>query len=294
MAPEAPLPPDHLVPRVLELRGPAAPALPLVFDSPHSGTDYPDDFEHLAPLSALRQAEDTYVDELFDAAPAQGATLLHALFPRSFIDPNRAADDLDVSMIDGTWPGPVAPSPKCALGLGLLWSRYPPGLPLYRRKLTVAEVRRRIEDYHRPYHDTLRRALDAAHTRFGVVWHINCHSMPALSNEMAAEGPGVPRPDFNLGDRDGTTCSPDLTEAVRAALAARGYQVTVNDPYKGVELIRAWSAPRDGRHSLQIEINRRLYMDEDSFEKTAGFTKLQADIGRLIAELAEFAKSRLS
>ncbi len=284
---------NQLVPRVLDLRGPAAPALPLVFDSPHSGTDYPDDFAHLAPMSAVRQAEDTYVDELYQAAPAHGATLLRALFPRSYIDPNRAADDLDVSMIEGDWPDRVAPSPKCALGLGLLWSRYPPGLPLYARKLTVAEVHGRIEGYHRPYHDTLRRALDTAHGRFGVVWHIDCHSMPALSNEMAAEGPGVSRPDFTLGDRDGTTCAADFTEAVRAALAAQGYRVAVNDPYKGAELVRAWSAPRDGRHSLQIEINRRLYMNEDSFEKTEGFDKLQAGLTQLIETLAAFARDRL-
>ncbi len=280
---------DQLVPRVLELRGPSAPALPLVFDSPHSGTDYPEDFGHQAPIAAVRKAEDTYVDEIYDAAPAQGAVLLRALFPRSYIDPNRAADDLDTSMIEGDWPGRVAPSAKTALGLGLLWSRYPPGLALYGRKLTVAEVRRRIEMYHKPYHDALRQALDAAYARFGVVWHINCHSMPSVSNDMSAEGSGVPRADFTLGDRDGTTCSAEFTETVRATLAAMGYRVTVNDPYKGSELIRAWSAPQAGRHSLLVEISRRLYMNEETFEKSEGFAKLQADIRHLIAELAQLA-----
>ncbi len=284
---------DRLIPRVLELRAPTAPALPLVFDSPHSGTDYPDDFDCIAPLSALRQAEDTFVHELYQAAPAQGAVLLHALFPRSYVDPNRAADDLDVAMIEGGWPDPVAPSPKCVLGLGLLWSRYPPGLPLYGRKLSVAEVRRRIEDYHRPYHETLRQTLDTAHENFGAVWHIDCHSMPGLSNAMSAEGPGVARPDFTLGDRDGTACAPELTEAVRAALTAQGYSVTINDPYKGAELVRAWSAPKAGRHSLQIEINRRLYMNEETFEKTAGFAKLQTNLTRLIETLADVARKRL-
>ena len=283
---------DKILPGVLELRRPAEPALPLVFDSPHSGTDYPADFEHIAPLKALRQAEDTYVDELYDAAPEHGATLLRAIFPRSYVDPNRAATDLDPELIDGTWTGPLAPTKKCKLGLGLIWSRYFPGLPLYGRKLSVAEVRNRIENFHRPYHDTLAQALEAAHARFGVVWRINCHSMPALSNEMAEEGPGVPRPDFTLGDRNGTTCAPELTEAVRAALSAHGYDVTLNDPYKGAELVRAWSAPEAGRHSLQIEINRRLYMDEDTFEKTEGFEKLRGHLTELIAVLADFARAR--
>ncbi len=282
-----------LMPRVLELRAPAGPALPLVFDSPHSGTDYPEDFEHLAPMNDLRRSEDSYVDELYEAAPDHGATLLRALFPRSYIDPNRAVDDLDTSMIDGEWDGPLAPSRKCALGLGLLWSRYPPGLPLYGHKLSVAEVRRRIEDYHQPYQDTLRRTLDEAHARFGAVWHINCHSMRSVSNQMAPDGPGLSRPDMILGDRDGTTCAPEMIELVRATLAAQGYSVILNDPHKGAELVRAWSAPGAGRHSLQIEINRRLYMNEDSFEKTEGFTKLQADLTHLIETLAAFARDRL-
>lgn len=283
---------DTVVPGVLELRRPTVPALPLVFDSPHSGTEYPADFEHIAPIEAIRKAEDTYVDELYAAAPAHGAPLLRALFPRSYVDPNRGAGDLDLGLIEGAWTGPVAPSHKCSLGLGLLWSRYPPGLPLYGRKLTVAEVRRRIEGYHQPYHEALSKTLDETHARFGHVWHINCHSMPAFSNEMAAEGPGVLRPDFTLGDRDGTTCAPELTEAVRAALAARGYHVTVNDPYKGAELVRAWSAPEAGRHSLQIEVNRRLYMDEETFEKTPGFEALRADLTALIGVLAAFARVR--
>ena len=287
-------PKDISLPRVLELRQPTAPALPLVFDSPHSGTDYPADFEHLAPISAIRRAEDTFVDELYAAAPAHGAVLLRALFPRSYVDPNRAAGDLDLGMIEGEWTGAIEPSQKCALGLGLLWSRYPPGLPLYGRKLSVAEVRKRIDAYHKPYHDTLRAILDQVHSRFGVVWHINCHAMPALSNEMAAEGPGVMRPDFTLGDRDGTTCAPAFTEAVRAALSARSYRVTVNDPYKGAELVRAWSNPAAGRHSLQIEVNRRLYMNEDTFEKSEGFERLRDDLTGLIEGLAEFAKSSLS
>lgn len=285
---------EELVPRVLELRRPNGTALPLVFDSPHSGTDYPEDFEHIAPISEIRKAEDTFVDELFGAAVDHGAVLLRALFPRSYVDPNRAASDLDPALIDGEWTGPLAPTAKCALGLGLLWSRYPPGLPLYGRKLSVAEVRRRIEGYHKPYHDALAGALERTHARFGVVWHIDCHSMPALSNAMAAEGPGVARPDITLGDRDGTTCSAALTDFVRRTLAGYGYAVTVNDPYKGAELVRAWSNPAAGRHSLQVEINRRLYMDERSFEKTAGFAPLQADLTRLVAALADFARARLA
>ena len=70
--------------------------------------------------------------------------------------------------------------------------------------------------------------------------------------------------------------------------------MTLNDPYKGAELVRAWSDPAAGRHSLQIEINRRLYMDEETFEKSEGFDRLKSDLGHLTEALAAFARSSLT
>ena len=281
------------IPGVLHLRGPEAPARPLVFDSPHSGCLYPEDFEHAAPLLALRGAEDAFVDELYGAAPACGGTLLCALFPRSYIDPNRNPADLDAGLLDAPWPGPLAPGARSARGSGLIWGKYPPGLPLYDRKLTVAEVRRRIDRYHAPYHTALKAELERTHGRFGAVWHINCHSMSALSTEMSPEGPGVAQPDIILGDRDGTSCAPEFTDFVHRRFVAWGYRVAVNQAYKGAELVKAYSAPAAGRHSLQIEINRRLYMDEAAVRKTAGFATLQGDVTRLIGALADYASNRV-
>ncbi|HEY4637523.1 MAG TPA: N-formylglutamate amidohydrolase, partial [Burkholderiales bacterium] len=126
---------------------------------------------------------------------------------------------------------------------------------------------------------------DAAHRRFGRVLHINCHSMRSVAGKQSEEGEGSVRADFVLGDRDGTTCDPRFTEFVRATLAGMGYAVKVNDPYKGVELVRAYSDPKTGRHSLQIEINKRLYMDESTLAKTAGFQRLQASLGELLREI---------
>lgn len=278
---------------VLYLRAPRSEALPLVLDSPHSGTAYPEDFDFVAPLAQMRQSEDSFIDEIYAAAPECGATLIGALFPRIFVDPNRSARDIDPELLDEPWPGEAAPGPKCDLGAGLIWRLCPPGEPIYRRRLTVAEVQRRIEGYHRPYQKAVSGALDALHTRFGQVWHINCHSMPSVSNDMAAEGPGRQRPDMTLGDIDGTTCAPEFTELVRKTLAAFGYEVTINDPYKGAELVRAWSDPAAGRHSLQIEINRALYMDELGLQRNGGFAALQANVTRLIAVIADYVRDRV-
>lgn len=271
---------------------PVGAAVPVVLDSPHSGTDYPDDFAAAAPLEALRQAEDAFVDELYAAGPRHGAVLIAARFPRSYIDANRSLLDIDTELLDAPWPGPATPSRKTQLGIGLVWRKLDTGAPIYDRKLTVAELRRRITEYHQPYQKAVKDAIDAAHAHFGAVWHINCHSMPAVSSAISEEGPGKPRADFVLGDRDGSTCDPAFTELVRAALADMGYDVKVNDPYKGVELVRAFSDPPAGRHSLQIEVNRRLYMDERTREKTAGFSRLARDIERLVKTVCAHAAER--
>jgi N-formylglutamate amidohydrolase len=273
---------------------PAGRPVPLVLDSPHSGVDYPEDFGAAVPRDLLRQAEDSFVDELFAAAPSLGATLISARFPRSYIDPNRSLLDIDPTLLDAAWPGPAIPSRKTELGVGLIWRVLDSGESIYARKLSVDEVKQRIVRYHQPYQRAVKDALDAAHEHFGAVWHINCHSMPALSGRVSEEGPGKRRADFVLGDRDGTTCAPEFTALVAQTLRDLGYEVKVNDPYKGVELVRAFSDPAVQRHSLQIEVNRRLYMDERTREKTAGFARLKRDIDRLLEALATYAAEKAS
>jgi N-formylglutamate amidohydrolase len=284
---------DQMIPGVAFRRDPVATEVPLVFDSPHSGTDYPEDFAYSCPLDVLRTAEDAFVDVLYGAAPEHGATLIGALFPRSYIDVNRDVGDVDVSLLDAPWPRKLNPGEKTRLGMGLIRRLARPGLPVYARKLAVAEVEGRIRRCYAPYHAMLQTVCDRLHARHGAVWHIDCHSMPSFSNAMSSEGAGVRRADFVLGDRDGTTCAPDFTEFVAATLRDMGYDVRVNAPYKGVELVRRHGRPAERRHSLQIEINRALYMDERRIEPNQGFDPLQRDVTRLIAALAEFVVASL-
>jgi N-formylglutamate amidohydrolase len=271
---------------------PRASHVPLVLDSPHSGREYPADFGAAVSLDLLQQAEDTYVDELYASGPACGATLIAARFPRSYIDPNRSLLDMDASLLDAPWPGPAVMSRKTELGVGLIWRVLDSGLPIYARKLTVDEVKRRIVRYHQPYQRAVKDAMDAAHEHFGAVWHLNLHSMPAVSGSISEEGPGKPRADFVLGDRDGTTCDAEFTATVADALRGMGYEVKINDPYKGVELVRAFSDPNAGRHSLQIEVNRRLYMEERTREKSAGFEALRMNLDRLLQTVSSYATER--
>jgi N-formylglutamate deformylase len=278
------------IPGVLWRRDPQAAEVPLIFDSPHSGSNYPEDFGFSCALDVLRAAEDSYVDELYAAAPKLGATLIGAVFPRSYLDPNRAADDLDSALIDGSWPRSLSPSHKTRAGLGVVRRVARPGVPIYDRKLSTAEILARIERCHTPYHRVLAEACDRAHRKFGVVWHVNCHSMPSQRNGKK----GGHCADFVLGDRDGTTCAPEFTAFAARVLRGSGYNVRINEIYKGVEIVKRQGRPAAHRHSLQIEVDRALYMDQKTLEKTAGFALLQAEITHFIECLKNFASARLN
>lgn len=282
---------------VLTLENPQNP-LPLIFDSPHSGTIYPPDFNYTCDFTVLERAEDKYVDELFAAAPAHGAPLLCALFPRSYIDVNRSMDDIDLELLAAKWPATSAihpnPSNRSLAGIGLVRRLISPNNPIYTHKLSHKDIMWRIETYYTPYHAALDKLINDAHQNYGQVWHINCHSMPSASviDKINRINPAKP-PDFVLGDRDGTSCDVELTHLVRDFLKSKGYKVAINNPYKGVELVSRYSAPSMGRHSLQIEISKALYMNEQTSLKSKNFDKLRMDMTALIAHLADYAQSNL-
>jgi N-formylglutamate deformylase len=266
-----------------------AGSTPLVLDSPHSGVDYPDDFGHACDMQLLRTAEDTHVEKLYDFAPQLGVAWIEALFPRSYLDANRNTTEIDESLLDGPWPDPVETDPvvlaKVRLGKGLIWRLTDDGLPIYKRRLSVAEVHARIDRCWKPYHDAVRVAIDAAHARHGYSIHLNCHSMPAVASSHATGNPGMVHADFVLGDREGTSADPRLTRLVGEHLQGLGYSVSYNDPYKGVELVRRYGDPARHRHSLQIEVNRKLYMDEQTLETNDGFQSLKRDLRTLVERL---------
>lgn len=283
--------PGAFAPYALTL--PQGEALPLVGDSPHSGTTYPSDFRFAADFLDVRAGEDTYVHELWSQLPAHGGTLLAAEFPRSYIDPNREVEDIDPEMLDAPWPGPLNPGEKTRLGIGLIWRKANKSA-LYDRKLTPAEVQSRIERFHVPYHLALNAQIDAAYKKFGAVWHLNLHSMPGNSYESLQIKSDHPLADFVLGDRDGTTCSPEFLDVVATALRKCGYRVAINDPFKGVALIGRIGRPHENRHSMQIEVQRYLYMNEQNFERNDHFDELQADLVGVTKAVASYIQEKIA
>jgi N-formylglutamate deformylase len=268
-------------------------ATALVCDSPHSGRCYPEDFGAALAHAELRSGEDTHVERLWGHAPAAGATLIAARFPRTYIDANRALDDLDVGMLDAPWPDPIAPTRKAELGFGLVWRQVRAGAPIYERKLSVAEVQGRIERCWRPYHAALRQAVDGALQRFGACWHLDLHSMPHNAYERLGIRSPHPLADFVLGDLHGRSCAPAFTDMVKAVLEKRGYRVTVNDPYEGQELVRMVGAPSKRRHSLQVELNRSLYMDEATREPGPRFDALRHDLSAVLEDISAYVREQL-
>ncbi|WP_196260582.1 N-formylglutamate amidohydrolase [Pelagibacterium limicola] len=259
---------------------------PIVFNSPHSGSDYPERFLRQSRLNnlAIRQSEDAYVDEIFARAPHLGVPLLRARFPRAYLDVNREPYELDPRMFREPLPDHFnTSSPRIAAGLGTIARIVSENRPIYRELLTLEDAAMRIEGIYKPYHLALQGLLSDTLARFGVAVLIDCHSMPRLSrgNDRSA-------PDVVLGDRYGAACAPAIVDLVENVFAGAGLKVARNRPYAGGHNTRTYGRPRYGAHAIQIEISRHLYMNESTLERHEGFAALCQLANRLVAALIDF------
>jgi N-formylglutamate amidohydrolase len=275
-----------------EVRASAEQRVPFVFSSPHSGRYYPDRFLAMSKLDtlAIRRSEDCFVDELFASAVPLGAPLIAANFPRSYLDANREPFELDPRMFRDPLPAFAnIRSPRVAGGLGTIPKLVGEGLDIYAARLPLAEALGRIERVYRPFHDTLKHLLARTHARFGHAVLVDCHSMPA----SIRIGDSGMRPDFIIGDRFGVSAASGLSACAIELLTAMGYAVGHNKPYAGGFITEHYGRPARGLHALQIEVNRGLYMNERTLEKTAGFGALAEDLRRFCAELTALSDSIL-
>ncbi|SCX34280.1 N-formylglutamate amidohydrolase [Agrobacterium rosae] len=278
---------------VLSVIAPQTDFVPLVFDSPHSGLSIPEDFPRAVSDERVLVAADTHVDDLFSSAPEVGAPLLVAHFPRSFLDVNRSLLDMDTAMVEGTWPHPVRDSATARRGMGLMWRFAWGDEPMHDRPLTIAEAEDRIIRHWQPYHRSLARLLNAVYARFGRVYHINCHSMTATGHAISSDPEGTVRDDICIGDLRGTSASPEFVDLIVETLRGQGLGVAMNKPFRGAELTEAYSNPAHNRHSIQFEINRKLYMDEVTRERNAGYGALKESLAHMNRVLSDYAKSQV-
>lgn len=278
-------PPDAPDP-AYDIASPERPTSPTVFNSPHSGAVYPPSFLAASRLDsrALRRSEDAFVDELFAAAPAAGAPLMRALFPRAYLDVNREPYELDPRMFEGRLP-PFANtrSVRVAGGLGTIARIVGEAQEIYSQRLPVAEALARIETLYKPYHRTLSRLIARAHRAHGVALLVDCHSMPSTGGVRDDR----PVPDIVLGDRYGVSCSPAIVDLAERTLKDAGFTVARNRPYAGGYITEHYGAPPSGFHALQIEVNRGLYMDERVHARLPAFRDVAERLAPFVRAMAE-------
>ena len=215
-----------------QLSEPEALASAVIFSSPHSGCAYPEDLVRDSRLDslALRASEDAYVDTLFAEAPLWGAPLIAATAPRAYVDLNRAPEEMDPAVVQGVRASGL--NPRVAAGLGVIPRIVAEGRPIYNGKITLEAARRRIEQWHTPYHNQLEVLIARAADHFGYALLFDCHSMPTDALRSAPKVRGK-RPEIVIGDRFGTSASRQMVLAAVSAFEAAGFVVVCNAPFAG-------------------------------------------------------------
>lgn len=262
----------------------------VVFASPHSGRDYPWTFLRRTALDeqSVRSSEDAFVDELFDSAPLAGAPLIKAGAPRAYVDLNRSEEELDPALIEGV--SRLGHNPRVASGLGVIPRVVANGQAIYAGKLSLAEATYRIETYWRPYHNALRGQLDQAHDAYGQAILIDCHSMPHEAMDSVSRR-GVRRPEIVLGDRFGAAADGAIVDRIEQAFVRAGLVVARNTPFAGAYITQAYGRPARGRHAVQIEIDRALYMNERLICPNDNFEAFRGLMRGVVAEIAEIGRA---
>ncbi|MBN2751570.1 MAG: N-formylglutamate amidohydrolase, partial [Rhodospirillaceae bacterium] len=270
------------IPGVLEILHPDVQSLPIVLASPHSGCAYTPAFlasSRLGPM-AIRKSEDAFVDRLFENGPKHGAPLIHALFPRAFLDVNREAYELDPNMFEDPLPAFVNMiSPRASVGLGTVPRIVGYNQPIYNGKLLFSDAQDRIETLYYPYHTRLRSLIHDTVQQFGTCILLDCHSMPTGFPESMV---GTSGPNIVLGDAFGSTCDAIVSDTAERVLSNLGYIVARNRPYAGGFTTRHYGRPALGTHALQIEIARHLYMNESKMAPLPALTHIAEDMMTLV------------
>jgi N-formylglutamate amidohydrolase len=273
------------LPPPFEIVEPAEWRAPIIFNSPHSGSVYPEDFLTASriDLATLRRSEDSFMDELISALSGRGFPVVRVNFPRSYVDVNREPYELDPRMFAGRLPSFAnTRSMRVAGGLGTIPRVVGDGQEIYRERLSVDDGLTRIETLYKPYHRALRRLINRVHQTFGTVVVVDCHSMPSIG--VSRDEPR--RPDIVIGDRYGTSCAPLLPERVEETMSRLGYSIGRNKPYAGGFITEHYGNPASGLHAIQLELNRAVYMDERRREKGPRFAQVAADFAALADALA--------
>ena len=263
----------------------------VIFASPHSSRNYPRGFLQQSILDdhAIRSSEDAFVDQLFAAVPEFGSPFIEATAPRAYVDMNRSPDELDPALIQGMRS--VTYNPRIVSGLGVVPRVVANSRCIYSGKLTMEEVQARIDTYWHPYHEKLQSLLNESHELFGQVILIDCHSMPHEALDNLARS-GMRRPEVVLGDRFGASASAAVMDVVERAFLDEGLSVVRNVPFAGAYTTQHYGRPSRRQHTIQVEIDRSLYMNEPLIRPNNNFRAMQEAMARIIGRIAAYGEGQ--
>ena len=263
------------------------PKFPLVLALPHSGRLFPQEFFEMTKLSEkeLRLNEDLYLDEMFSPLFDKGIMGVIMNISRAFIDVNRDQIELDDQMFED-YPADIMlfENSRCRSGYGLIHRITANAKNIYKAPLSYKEVRARIENVYDVYHKTLASAVAKCHQKFGYCFVLDCHSMPS---KICTIMPDSPKIDICLGDLFLQSCPNDLSQSFASIFTQKGYEVLKNVPYSGAYTTFHYCEPRNKIYTMQLEINRALYANENSLDKIKNYENVQADVCDAILNFAK-------
>ena len=262
---------------------------PLVLSIPHCGTVFPEEFLQAVKYdeSVLRKNEDIFVYDLLEPAIREaGIAALKLNLNRAFIDVNRAKVEIDPNMFFDY--------PREDIGLNQQRSRYGLGIihkvtadskPIYAGKISYKEAEERIANVYDVYHARLKKLIGRTLDKFGFCLVLDCHSMPSKICSIISESPRI---DFCLGNLFEQSCPNKISFFVENELSKREYYVAKNRPYSGAFITFNYCEPRRQSYTLQLEINREIYADEDTLQKNEYFHRVSVDLSEVVTNLANF------
>lgn len=252
---------------------------PILISSPHSGMHYDSHLLSLCRLSLeeLRKSEDSYVHHLYEESPQLGVTLLQATLPRIFCDLNREAWELDPDLFKDPLPDWCnINSNQVKRGIGTIHKISAQGKQIYKYYLSFSKIQQRIETYWFSYHQQIKQFIQTCYDHYGGCIILDMHSMPSMPKRSPYYT------DIVLGDGFSQTCAPSLINNSQKFLTQQGFKTDKNMPYAGGYITRHYGNPRQNIHAMQVEINKNLYMNEDSFETHEGYHLLKQKLNEYI------------
>ena len=261
---------------------------PIVLSSPHSGRDFPKEFlqNSCCTEKELRTSEDCFVDELIVSASNAGIPMISMNIPRTFVDVNRDKIEIDDTMyFDKKASSDNIGSRRCRVGLGVIHRIITQNKPIYDGLLSYEEVKERIKFVYDPYHKRLKQLIDKCQKKFGFCLLLDCHSMPSKICNIMNEIKPV---EFCISNLFDESCPAPISEFMGKALSDKGYRVEYNRPYAGAYITFNYCQPRKNIYTLQLEMNRSLYMEENVYKKSSQFQQISSDVSESIVGLGKF------